>query len=183
MTKENLFVITGGPGAGKTTLLNALKANGYSCVDEMARTLIKEGLQRGLTPRPKQKEFAGLLFEKDLDNYNNCAADNKIYFFDRSFLDSAAMLDDSASNKSGQVISIVNSLRFNNKVFIAPPWEEIFQNDNERDQTYQESIAVYERLYKWYKRNNYDLIILPKVSVLERVEFIITHLNSRKSIN
>jgi predicted ATPase len=176
MIKEDCYVITGGPGSGKSTLLNALRQKDYACVDETARVIIKQRLNSGLSSRPGPKEFAEMMFQMDVDNYNNHAGDLKICFFDRSFLDSAALLYLACKSNSPAVAAILNNNRYNNKVFIAPPWVEIYQNDEERDQSYQNSIIVYERLYDWYRRNSYELIIIPKVAVGQRVDFILAQI-------
>ena len=60
------FVCTGGPGAGKTTVLEALQARGYRFTTDSARTIIKDRLRRGLSPRPEPKEFAQLILESEL---------------------------------------------------------------------------------------------------------------------
>jgi hypothetical protein len=39
--------------------------------------------------------------------------------------------------------------RFHRPVFVLPPWEAIYTNDAERDQTYAEAVVVYEKLLRW----------------------------------
>jgi predicted ATPase len=58
MTRNNFVVITGGPGSGKSTLLDFLAKSGYEYIGETARTIIKERMARGLSPRPHPGEFA-----------------------------------------------------------------------------------------------------------------------------
>ena len=83
MTKDNFVVITGGPGAGKTTVLDALAELGHKFVGETARTIIKERLSRGLTPRPNPDEFARQIFDVDFKNYINHINTSQPVFFDR----------------------------------------------------------------------------------------------------
>ena len=63
--------------------------------------------------------------------------------------------------------------RYNNKVFIAPPWEGIYRNDAERDQSFEQSIEVYQRLEDWYREHDYNIVALPKDTIENRVGFIL----------
>ncbi|MEK6822900.1 MAG: ATP-binding protein [Nanoarchaeota archaeon] len=46
------YIITGGPCTGKSTLIRALQAQGYRCVDEVARQLIDEAERTGSDCHP-----------------------------------------------------------------------------------------------------------------------------------
>lgn len=177
MTKDNFVVITGGPGSGKSTILNALSKLGYKIVDETARTIIKERLSRGLPPRPKPDEFAQQIFDIDFKNYINNIDTSQLVFFDRSFLDSAAMMFEANKTETTSVTEILNTYRFSKRVFIAPPWKEIYQNDSERDQSYEDSVEVYRMLHKWYDLNGYALIQIPKCDINGRLHFILDNIS------
>ena len=173
MTKDNFVVITGGPGAGKTTVLDALAGLGHKFVGETARAIIKERLSRGLTPRPNPDEFARQIFDVDFKNYINHINTSQPVFFDRSFVDSASMIFEADKSDKIMVEDILKTHRFRKRVFIAPPWAAIYQNDSERDQSYDESVEIYEKLRSWYELNDYELIALPKAPVDIRVSFIL----------
>jgi predicted ATPase len=174
MTKNNFYIITGGPGGGKTSLLENLGANGFKYVSETGRQIIKERLLKGLSPRPESNVFAQQMFAKDLDNYISNSNNRSVIFFDRSFIDSAFLIFQGDKKYHTGIKEILKIKRYNSKVFIAPPWKEIYCTDNERDQTFEEAIIIYERLYKWYEINGYDLIIIPKDSIENRAEFVLT---------
>ncbi len=62
---------------------------------------------------------------------------------------------------------------------LSPPWQDIFINDTERPETYQQSVDIYRHLKNTYTDLGFQLIELPKVSVAERVKFVqaaISHL-------
>jgi predicted ATPase len=40
--------------------------------------------------------------------------------------------------------------RYNRRVFIAPPWREIFQQDSERKQDFDEAVRTYDSLVATY---------------------------------
>jgi len=175
MTKNNFFIITGGPGGGKTSLLDSLAGKGFVIVPETARQIIRERLRNGLTPRPDPHEFARQIFETDLVNYTSHMNEMQIRFFDRSFLDSALMLFQDDRNYFESIVDHLITRRYNRKVFIAPPWKEIYRNDSERDQTFEEAVCIYEKLYPWYENNGYQLIVLPNESLETRMKFVLDH--------
>jgi predicted ATPase len=69
--------------------------------------------------------------------------------------------------------------RYNNRVFITPPWKEIYRNDRERDQTFEQSIEVYKRLEKWYGEHGYEMVVLPKDTVENRAKFILSQVGAK----
>ena len=175
--KNNFIIITGGPGGGKSTLLESLSRQGFRYIPETGRAIIAERVNKGLTPRPGLKEFAKEMFERDITHYlaNQHIADT--LFFDRSFLDSASLMHQ-VDKMSFKIISeVLQTYRFNERVFITPPWKEIYCNDNERDQTFEEAIEVYERLHHWYELNNYKVVVLPKSAVEDRSRFVLNKIS------
>ena len=60
-------------------------------------------------------------------------------------------------------------------VYIFPPWEDIYQTDSERDQTFAESVQVFEAVRSWYQRCGYQVLQVPIGPVEERVAFICGH--------
>jgi len=176
MTKNNFYVITGGPGGGKTSLLENLASKGYKFIPETARQIIRERISAGLAPRPDALSFAQEIFRTDCHNFNEHSDYSSVLFFDRSFVDSAWQLFCSNQDEYNKIKDTYLKIRYNNKVFITPPWKEIYQNDSERDQTYEDSIVVYERLRQWYLEHGYEVIVLPKDTIENRVKFILSQL-------
>jgi predicted ATPase len=173
LTKRNFYIITGGPGGGKTSLLESLTSKGYNYVPESARQIIKERLSKGLSPRPDPKTFAREIFDQDWKNFISNSDVSSLLFFDRSFMDSACMLFDSDMDSYDKIRDTYLASRYNNKVFITPPWQEIYRNDAERDQSFKQSIEVYHRLEKWYTQHDYDILVLTKETIETRVKFIL----------
>lgn len=176
MVRSNFFIITGGPGGGKTSLLENLALKGFSYVPETARQIIRERLSKGLSPRPDPKTFAREIFDKDYINYTSNSNIPSLLFFDRSFIDSAGMLFECDVDSYNEIKNSHLVNRYNNKVFIAPPWEEIYCNDAERDQSFEESIRIYEWLYEWYGKHRYDVVVLPKDTIENRAGFILNRI-------
>ena len=171
--KNNFIVITGGPGSGKTSILQALDRMGFSCVQETGRSIIRQRVEKNLPPRPAPGEFAKEMFTIDYTNYLRYTTRSEPIFFDRSFMDSAALLQRFNPDYFEQVKKIISGHRFHNRVFIARPWKTIYVNDEERDQTFEEAVSTYEIMHRWYTSNGYELLVLPEVAVPERVKFIL----------
>jgi len=66
---------------------------------------------------------------------------------------------------------------YERRVFIPPPWEEIYATDDERDQSFRESVRVHDTLWEWYVRCGYEPVQVPRASVEERCAFVLRTLN------
>lgn len=180
MQKNNFYVITGGPGGGKTTLLKELQKQGINYVPETARQIIKNRVDAGLSPRPAPPEFALQVFIQDVEAFTANLHVTNTLFFDRSFIDSAAMLYEADKQLYDTFKPLLEEHRYNNLVFITPPWQDIYVTDNERDQTFEQAVQVYNKLYSWYIQMGYTIAVLPETGVEERVGYIMQCLNPRQ---
>jgi len=95
-------------------------------------------------------------------------------FFDRGLIDAASALE----FLSGEpVLKQTNSLHpYYKRVFLAPPWPEIYVGDRERRHGFEEALAEYERLERQLPMPGYDVLILPKVTASVRAEFVLNAL-------
>lgn len=166
------FVVTGGPGGGKSTLLDALAERSCRIAPEAARRLIKERLAAGLSPRPDPVSFARAILDSDIQQYRAATGHDGIIFFDRGVLDALYMLDLESALSRDEIAKLVQAFPYNDTVFLLPPWEAIYAMDSERDQTFEESVAVFEGMKRWYARWGYQTVDVPRASVEARVSFI-----------
>src|SRR6476661_9089375 len=168
------MVITGAPGAEKTTLLLALQARGYTIVGDSARTIIQDRRRRGLSPRPSAYEFTHEVLRMDIENFVHHAVPPGHVFFDRSVLDALCSLDHVTPLNERELSTWLSTYRYFPKVFLLPPWKEIYTNDAERDHTFEHAEWVNSITQEWYRRlDGYQLIEVPKVSVAERCTFVL----------
>ena len=168
---NNRFIFAGGPGAGKTTVLDALKTRGFYCVPDAARAIIKARVDSGLSPRPEPVEFANGIFTTDVANYQ-AVPSSQVCFFDRGVVDALGMLRQCKAMSEDEIDLKLRRYPYNRAVFLFPAWEEIYQTDAERDQTFSESLRVFESVKSWYSRCGYQLEEVPIGPVDERVAFI-----------
>jgi predicted ATPase len=66
--------------------------------------------------------------------------------------------------------------RYQEPVFVAPPWKEIYTTDEMRRATFAQAESFYEKVISAYDKLGYELIELPRSSVEERVALIMAHL-------
>ena len=93
-------------------------------------------------------------------------------FFDRGVPDVMGYLRLMKLPSPTHVLQAATLFRYNRRVFIAPPWPEIFTPDAERKQSFAEAVRTYEAMVATYEALGYDLIELPRCSIAERVEFL-----------
>jgi predicted ATPase len=71
------------------------------------------------------------------------------------------------------VSSAAGHFRYHPRVFVAPPWPEIFAQDEERRQTLDEAERTYHALVGVYTELGYELVPLPLVPVEARLRFVL----------
>jgi predicted ATPase len=167
------FVITGGPGAGKTTTLNALAERGYIYAPDSARAIIRRRLAGGLSPRPPLEQFGADILQMDIARYRETRINDHPVFFDGGIVGALCFLDQLNALSPGKAEEYVRSFPYNKVALLMPPWEAIYCTDSERDQTFSESVQVFEGLRKWYARWGYETIEAPRTTIDQRVNFIL----------
>ena len=166
-------VITGGPGAGKTTLLAELDALGYSTVGESARAIIAERVAHGQSPRPEPLAFAREILRRDAEKYRNQDQSSRWVFFDRSAVESVAMVQDASPMPIAELQDLLGTYRFHHQVFVLPPWEAIYVTDAERDHSFAHAHSVHSRLVKWYRACGYEVHAVPRLPAPERARHVV----------
>lgn len=94
-------------------------------------------------------------------------------FYDRGVLDALYMLDVVSALSRTSIANYVREFEYNRQVFLLPPWEEIYCTDSERDQTFEEAVAVFEGMKRWYTLWGYQAVEVPRIDVAHRCEFIL----------
>ena len=170
---DRLFIITGGPGSGKSTVIDALAKRGISTMPEGGRAIIQDQVAIGgnALPWSDRRAFAELMLSWEMRSYRMAIALKGRVIFDRGVPDVLGYLRLSGLSIPAYVERAAQVFRYNRRVFIAPPWRDIFQIDAERKQSFKEAQATYEAMIESYSDLGYELIQLPLISVEERVNF------------
>ena len=62
--------------------------------------------------------------------------------------------------------------RYGRRVFLVPPWRELFAGDAERRHGFEAAVAEYEALMASYPAHGYEVVVVPRGSVRERADFL-----------
>src|SRR5690348_10895682 len=130
---DRFFIITGGPGSGKSTLIDALENRGHARTLEAGRAIIQDQLSIGGRALPwiDPAFFAELMLSWELRSYRMAESERGPVFFDRGIPDVVGYLQLMKLPVPPHMIKAVETFRYNPRVFLAPPWPEIFSQDRE----------------------------------------------------
>jgi predicted ATPase len=174
---DRFFVLTGGPGSGKSSVIRTLESSGYLFSAEAGRRIIQEQMFIGghASPWDDRLLFAELMLSWEMRSYRMAHHSTGPFFFDRGIVDVLGYLRLIGHAIPKHMRKAAETFRYNRHVFIAPPWREIFQQDRERKQDFDEAIRTHEAMVETYAECGYELIELPRVSIEERMRFVLQH--------
>jgi predicted ATPase len=172
---DHRYVITGGPGSGKSTLIEALAASGIPSMPEAGRAIMQDQVAIGgyALPWSDRRAFAELMLSWEIRSYRAAVNLSGPVIFDRGIPDVAGYLRLSGLPVPPHVEKAAQTFRYHRRVFIAPPWPEIFTQDTERKQSLEEARATCEAMIETYSALGYELIPLPFDSVERRAQFVL----------
>jgi len=176
------FIFSGGPGAGKTTVLDELRRRGYHCVAETARAVIRARRLAGLPPRPAPAAFAQQILQADITHYRQAPA-HQPSLFDRSIVDALFMLQQCNAMNRQQINALLQRYPYHHVVLLFPPWQQIYRQDAERDQTFAQAKATYVALENWYRECGYVCLQVAPDTVQVRARFIERVINTPPPIS
>ena len=175
---SNRFVaITGGPGSGKSALIDALERDGYARSVEAGRAIIQDQMAIGGSALPwgDRARFAELMLSWEMRSYHIALLTTGQVFFDRGVPDVVGYVRLLKRTVPPHMEKAAQVFRYNPRVFIAPPWQQIFRQDRERKQDFAEAVRTYEVMLETYSAYGYELIEIPRASVAARMDFVLSH--------
>ena len=174
---KQLVLISGCSGGGKSTLLQELKRRGHSVVEEPGRRIVAEERTGTGTALPwvDLAAFARRAVAMARSDLASAVKMPGTVFFDRGLVDAAVALQFAAGVPYAETIGSVRP--YDNSVFLAPPWPELFENDEDRRHDMSAAIDEFERLQAALEDMGYDIQLLPRVSVEKRADFVTDRLS------
>lgn len=168
------IVITGGPGSGKTALINYLEREGDPVMHEISREVTLEAQKQGIEQLFLENPilFSEKLLEGRFNQFveaKHCAA--PILFYDRGMPDVTAYMDFLNIHYPEKFNDVCLQNRYN-KVFVLPPWEAIYQKDNERYESFEQAEKIFHYLRDSYQKYGYKVVQVPVGTIEDRVQFI-----------
>jgi predicted ATPase len=177
MSKEGgqLIMLSGCSGGGKTSVLAELARRGFATFEEPGRRIVKEQLASGAEALPWRdlRAFVELSLAYSIRNLEAAARMDQPVFFDRGIVDAYNYFVQRNLPVPSRFAEAVKHYSYRREVFLFPPWKEIFENDAERRHDFNAAVEECESLSETYAGLNYEIVIVPKLSVAARADFVL----------
>lgn len=178
--KVNQFVVISGcSGGGKSSLLAELARRGWRVFEEPGRQVVKAQLASGgdALPWADAREFALACVALGLEQFAEAARVGGRAFFDRSVLDACNALERMKVPLTSAYADVLTRQRYHRRVFMTPPWPEIYAEDAERRHSFDAAVGEFETLPTFYERHGYEVVLLPTTTIGARADFVLAHLS------
>lgn len=172
------ILLIGGPGSGKTSIINELTKNGYVCYPEISRQVTLEAQKSGVDQLFLKEPllFSELLLKGRIEQFTNATKEpTTCVFIDRGIPDVLAYMHYIGDPYPTEFKEACMKHRYN-KIFILPPWEDIYVSDNERYENFEQAKLIHTHLIETYESFDYKLTEVPKADVQSRITFILNNL-------
>jgi len=174
----NLVALVGGPGCGKTTLLQALAQKGFKTLPESSTMVIQEERALGnIEPWKKRELFQKKIFNRQLDLLVGVKNFDGFVFSDRGIPDGIAYFYFDALAPFNELLVESQSIRYD-LVFILDFLDNYNLDNTVRHEAQDEAFKIHALIKKVYEDLGYTLIVVPAMSVEERVAFVLDALTS-----
>ncbi len=147
---------------------------------EISRTVIieaqKEGIDQLFLSDPLL--FSEKLLEGRLKQFDEAKDHHeKVLFYDRGIPDITAYMDYLGTSYPEYFDTTCFNYYYD-AVFVLPPWEKIYTQDNERYESYAAAEKIYVYLLNGYRKYDYNVHEVPVGNVNDRIDYILEQVNS-----
>ncbi len=127
-------------------------------------------------PWVDEAAFARRAVAMALEDRASASAHAGWVFFDRGLVDAASGLQHLTGEPALETLG--RSHRYHRRVFLTPPWPEIYATDAERRHGFDAALAEYSRLLAAYPPLDYEAVVLPRIGVAARADFLLASLGT-----
>jgi predicted ATPase len=169
------IVISGCSGGGKSTLIDKLALLGFCTIAEAGRIIVRQESEIGGSALPWTDPalFANRLATLAIEQFDSVDQLDEPVFFDRCVVEPLVYCQMRGVELSSKIMQAIKRCRYEDPIFVVPPWKEIFVEDAERQHSYSEAVAEYEALIRAFLGFDYKIVIIPKMAVENRIKFIL----------
>lgn len=133
----------------------------------------KEGRVNPIAFVNDSKSFNDQLLHARLQHFREGGdLDEKYLFYDRGLPDVLAYMDYFKQPYEKNYIDICTENRYD-EVFLLPPWEAIYVQDNERMENFEQACDIHYQLEETYTALGYTPIHIPFGTVAARLQFVL----------
>ncbi len=169
-------VLSGCSGGGKSSLLAELARRGIATVREPGRRIVDDPAAAADLPWVDMPRFMARCLKLAIADHAQSGVGLTV--FDRSLLDVAT-----AYARQGElapdVARALRDRRYDPTVYLAPPWPEIYVQDESRRHDFAAAHAEYDGLCLWLPRWGYTTMDIPRLGIAARADWLLAHLQSR----
>ena len=176
MSADCFAMISGCSDGGKSTLIEELARRGYTVVREPGRRIIADvrAGRGGTLPWDDPAGFARHALGMAVADHR---AARGLTFFDRGVVDAAVALRACAGETGADAVA---RHRYD-QLFLAPPWPEIYEQDDDRRHSLAKALSDYRRVAAAWQGAGYNAVLLPCDRVAVRADFVLATLGTRST--
>jgi predicted ATPase len=176
-----LFILTGAPGSGKSKILDTLGGD-IRVMGEPAREVLAE--QRAIdgdgTHDRDRSLFVALLLQRSIDKYEAAKHEERPVMFDRGIPDCIAYAELMDVDPTPSV-EAAEAHRYHRDVLMLEPWEAIYDTDEERTMSFEQTHPFHDALVDAYTRTGYSFVVVPTGPIEDRAEFVRAFIEARST--
>ncbi|MBG6176960.1 putative ATPase [Labrenzia sp. EL_208] len=173
MLSDSFVLLTGCSCGGKSTLIRTLGKLGFATIPEPGRRIVSEEIAGDgkALPWVDTRAFAQRAIEMAQSDLKSADPSEGLVFFDRGLIDAAVALECAGGQAAREILG--GKRPYAKKVFVVPPWRELFARDEERRHDFSMAVQEYHRINRALDDLGYTKRELPRVPVSERVDMIL----------